>query len=166
MTPWTIQFIEFSWPEYWNGLPFPFPGDLPNPGIEPRSPTLQADSLPAEPPGKFKDHKLLGNQSSLGKPEAKEVTNSQRKKLTNSGTVLESLRKSSWVLTNQASSIWEASECSGSIFSLRSEGSESQFLGRLIRSLGSPRKREGSRASEEEKRVWNSQGEGKNKYLF
>ena len=122
--PWTIQFIEFSWPEYWNGLPFPFPGDLPNPGIEPRSPTLQADSLPAEPPGKFKDHKLLGNQSSLGKPEAKEVTNSQRKKLTNSGTVLESLRKSSWVLTNQASSIWEASECSGSIFSLRSEGSE------------------------------------------
>ena len=37
MTPWTIQFIEFSWPEYWNGLPFPFPGDLPNPGIEPRS---------------------------------------------------------------------------------------------------------------------------------
>ena len=100
------------------------PGDLPNPGIEPRSPTLQADSLPAEPPGKLKDHKLLGNQSSLGKPEAKEVTNSQRKKLTNSGTVLESLRKSSWVLTNQASSIWEASECSGSIFSLRSEGSE------------------------------------------
>ena len=116
--------MGFPGQEYWNGLPFPFPGDLPNPGIEPRSPTLQADSLPAEPPGKFKDHKLLGNQSSLGKPEAKEVTNSQRKKLTNSGTVLESLRKSSWVLTNQASSIWEASECSGSIFSLRSEGSE------------------------------------------
>ena len=40
--------MEFSRPEYWSGLPFPFPGDLPNPGIEHRSPTLQADSLPAE----------------------------------------------------------------------------------------------------------------------
>ena len=38
------------WPEYWSGT-FPSPGDLPNPGIEPSSPTLQADSLPAEPPG-------------------------------------------------------------------------------------------------------------------
>ena len=44
----------FSRPEYWSGLPFPSPGDLPNPGIEPRSPTLQADSLPAEPQGKPK----------------------------------------------------------------------------------------------------------------
>ena len=43
---------EFSRPEYWSGKPFPSPGDLPNPGIEPRSPTLQADSLPAEPQGK------------------------------------------------------------------------------------------------------------------
>ena len=38
-------------PEYWNGQPFPPPRDLPNPGIEPRSPALQADSLPAEPSG-------------------------------------------------------------------------------------------------------------------
>ena len=38
--------------EYWSGLPFPSPGDLPNPGIEPRSPTLQADALPSKPPGK------------------------------------------------------------------------------------------------------------------
>ena len=37
--------------EYWRGLPFPSPGDLPDPGIEPGSPTLQADSLPSEPPG-------------------------------------------------------------------------------------------------------------------
>ena len=37
---------------YWNGLSFPSPGDLPNPGIEPRSPALQADSLPTEPPEK------------------------------------------------------------------------------------------------------------------
>ena len=51
-TPWTIQSIEFSRPEYWSGYPFPCPGDLPNPGIEPRSPALQADSLPFEPQGK------------------------------------------------------------------------------------------------------------------
>ena len=38
--------------EYWSGLPCPRPGDLPNPGIEPRSPALQMDSLPSEPPGK------------------------------------------------------------------------------------------------------------------
>ena len=44
--------MEFSRPEYWSGYPFPSPGDLPNPGIEPRSPALQADSLPAEPRGK------------------------------------------------------------------------------------------------------------------
>ena len=37
--------------EYWSGLPFPSPGDLPDPGIEPRSPALQADALPSEPPG-------------------------------------------------------------------------------------------------------------------
>ena len=44
--------MGFSRQEYWSGLPFPAPGDLPNPGIEPRSPTLQACSLPFEPPGK------------------------------------------------------------------------------------------------------------------
>ena len=38
--------------KYWSGLPFPAPGPLPNPGIEPGSPALQADSLPSEPPGK------------------------------------------------------------------------------------------------------------------
>ena len=41
--------------EYWSGLPCPPPGDLPNPGIKPRSPALQADSLPSEPPGKPKN---------------------------------------------------------------------------------------------------------------
>ena len=44
--------MEFSKPEYWSGLPCPPPGDLPNPGIEPRSPALQADSLQSEPLGK------------------------------------------------------------------------------------------------------------------
>ena len=51
VTPWTIvyqapQSMEFSRQEYWSGLPFPSPGDLPNPGTEPRSPILQADALP------------------------------------------------------------------------------------------------------------------------
>ena len=44
--------MEFSRQEYWSELAFPSPGDLPNPGIEPGSPALQADALPSEPPGK------------------------------------------------------------------------------------------------------------------
>ena len=56
-TPWTIAgqaplSMEFSRQEYWSGLPFPSPGDLPDPGIEPRSSALQADSLSSEPPRK------------------------------------------------------------------------------------------------------------------
>ena len=47
--------MEFSRPEYWSGKPFPSPGDLPNSGIKPKSPTLQVDSLPTEPPGKPKN---------------------------------------------------------------------------------------------------------------
>ena len=52
-TPWSVDLhaplsIGFSRQEYWSGLPFPSPGDLPDPGIEPRSPALQADSLPVE----------------------------------------------------------------------------------------------------------------------
>ena len=54
-TPWIIQSVEFSRPEYWSGWPFLSPGVLPNPGMEPRSSTLQVDSLPAEPRGKPKN---------------------------------------------------------------------------------------------------------------
>ena len=43
--------MEFSRQEYWSGLPFPSPGDLPDPRIEPQSPALQVDALPSEPPG-------------------------------------------------------------------------------------------------------------------
>ena len=55
-TPWTVAYqappsMEFSRQEYWSELPFPSPGDLPNPGIEPRSPTFQADTLTSELPG-------------------------------------------------------------------------------------------------------------------
>jgi len=45
--------MGFSRQEYWNGLPFPSPGDLPNPGIKPWSPALQAVSLQTEPPRKL-----------------------------------------------------------------------------------------------------------------
>ena len=47
--------MGFSRQEYWSGLPFPSPGDLPDPGIKPRSCMLQMDSLPREPPGKPQD---------------------------------------------------------------------------------------------------------------
>ena len=57
MTPLTIAHqallsLEFSRQEYWNGYPFPSPGDFLDPGIEPGYPALQADSLSSEPPGK------------------------------------------------------------------------------------------------------------------
>ena len=57
VTPWTVAHqappsMGFSRQEYWSGLPFPSPGDLPDPGIELRSPALQADALTSEPPGK------------------------------------------------------------------------------------------------------------------
>ena len=57
-TPWTVAHqappsMGFSRQEYWSGLPFSSPGDLPNPGIEPRSPALQADTFISEPPGKY-----------------------------------------------------------------------------------------------------------------
>ena len=52
--------MGFSRQEYWSGLPFPSPGDLPNPGIEPGSPVLQADTLPSEPPGKSGLNVCLG----------------------------------------------------------------------------------------------------------
>ena len=56
--------MEFSRQEYWSGLPLPSPGDLPDPGIEPRSPALQADSLPSELPGKQHEHRLAVGETS------------------------------------------------------------------------------------------------------
>ena len=69
--PWTVAHqaplsIGFFRQEYWSRLPFPSPGDLPDPEIEPGSPALQADSLPSEPPGKpihiTKELQILGSQ--------------------------------------------------------------------------------------------------------
>ena len=53
-TPWTVAYqasltMGFFRQEYWSGLPFPSPGDLPDPGIEPRSPALQTDALTSQP---------------------------------------------------------------------------------------------------------------------
>ena len=69
VTPWTVTYqapttMGFPRQECWNGLPFPFPGDLPNPGIEAGSLALQADALPSEPPGK--PHELYSPWNSPG----------------------------------------------------------------------------------------------------
>ena len=65
VTPWTIahqapRSMGFSRQEYWSGLPFPSPGDLPHQGIEPRSPTLQADALTSAPPGRPRFNPWVG----------------------------------------------------------------------------------------------------------
>ena len=68
--------MEFSRQEHWSGLPFSFPGNLPDPGIKPRSPALQAGSLPSEIPGKPPFH---------GRTTAKPKTNTQKLVLVDSG---------------------------------------------------------------------------------
>ena len=62
--------MGFSRREYWSGLPFAYPGDLPDPGIEPRSPALRADSLLSEPPGKpiwYKEVAITNGENVTGK---------------------------------------------------------------------------------------------------
>ena len=63
VTPWAIQSMEFSRPEYWSGSLFPFPGDLPNSGIEPRSPALQAESYQLSYQGKPQECVIVGKQN-------------------------------------------------------------------------------------------------------
>ena len=67
VTPWTVALqaplsMEFSREEYWSGLPFPSLGDLPNPRIEPRCPTLEADYLLSETPGKLVESFIQGSR--------------------------------------------------------------------------------------------------------
>ena len=74
--PWTVAHqaplsMGFSRQEYWSGLPFPSPGDLPDPGMEPRSPTLQADALTSAPPGKPLNTRILTSKISKGGKEAR-----------------------------------------------------------------------------------------------
>ena len=78
VTPWTVAYqaspsMGFSRQECWSGLPFPSPGDLPDPEIEPTSPASQADALPSEPPGKWEAKrsaslviKRVGQEAPLG----------------------------------------------------------------------------------------------------
>ena len=72
VTPWTIAYqaprsMGFSRQECWSGLPFSSPGNLPDPGIEPRSPTLQANALPSEPPGKLENVVQFSSVQSLSR---------------------------------------------------------------------------------------------------
>ena len=69
-TPWTIAHqiplsVEFSRQEYWGGLSFSFPGDLPNTGIEPSSPALAGSFFTTEPPGKLKVHEVLWERAEV-----------------------------------------------------------------------------------------------------
>ena len=76
MTPWTVAYqaplsMEFSRQEYWIGVPFSPPGDLPNPGIEPRSPALQADSLVCEPPRNNRKKIVIAIGSNMANMESR-----------------------------------------------------------------------------------------------
>ena len=75
-TPWTVAYqaslsMRFSRQEYWSGLPFPFPGNLPNPGIKPRSPTLQTDALTSAPPGKPSNERIQVLTPKISREERK-----------------------------------------------------------------------------------------------
>ena len=70
-TPWTVAYqaplsMGFSRQGYWSGVLFPSPGDLPNPGIEPRSPTLQTDALTSAPPGNTNVNFLVDDKDLFG----------------------------------------------------------------------------------------------------
>ena len=72
MTPWTVACqaplsMEFSRQEHWSGLPFPPPGDLPDPGIEPSSPELAGGFFTIEPPGKPDDLNINDKESKEGR---------------------------------------------------------------------------------------------------
>ena len=82
VTPWTVAYqalrsMGFSRQEYWSGLPFPFPGDLPNPGIKPGSPALQTDPLPSKPLG---NPYLSIVRTIYDKPTANIILNSENMK--------------------------------------------------------------------------------------
>ena len=110
-TPWTAahqapQSVGFSRQEYWSGLPFPSPGDLPNPGIEPESPALQADASLSEPPARlFSKSVILSRGSNLSPYDRKRYTPRSPKRLLHSGVdevPYLSLGAPFWSLGNQA----------------------------------------------------------------
>ena len=106
MTPWTVAHqappsMGFSRQEYWSGLPFPSPGDLPHPGMEPRSPALKADALPSEPPGKshvYNSHSRIRKQASLAFTRYRGGAEGRRKRkvLTGGGRRRRLFKEQSW----------------------------------------------------------------------
>ena len=109
--PWTVahqapQSVGFSRQEYWSGLPFPSPGDLPNPGIQPESPALQADASLSEPPARlFSKSVILSRGSNLSPYDRKRYTPRSPKRLLHSGVdevPYLSLGAPFWSLGNQA----------------------------------------------------------------
>ena len=90
----------FSRHEYWSGLPFPSPGDLPDPGIEPRSPSLEADALTSEPPGKMIQN--LENKMAL-QINRLETRIEKRQKMFNKD--LEEIKKSQLIMNNAITEI-------------------------------------------------------------
>ena len=110
MTPWTTAHqaplsIGFCRQEYWSGLPFLSPWGLPDPGIEPRSPVLQADSLPSELPWKTRKRRGMVNQVLWESSERQQADGLGLKMKGQSGTGVtglchegESSAKSVWVL--------------------------------------------------------------------
>ena len=84
--PWTVTYqappsMEFSRQQCWSGLPFPSPRDLPDPGVEPMSPALQADALLSELTGKAL---LITNLEEIIESKYQELFNGERGKATNS----------------------------------------------------------------------------------
>ena len=80
-TPWTGAHqaplsMEFSRQEYWSGVPFPFPGDLSDAGIEPRSPVLQADSLQSNQEGKPMSCNTFPNETCVGRTQVTSILDS------------------------------------------------------------------------------------------
>ena len=95
VTPWAVAYeappsMGFSRQEYWSGLPFPSPGDLPDPGIKPRSPALQADTLPSRPPGDIGHSIYSTEEGSL-----KEMRNCETYKLDTKREIIHSKNTSS-----------------------------------------------------------------------
>ena len=87
-TPWTVAYqappsMGFSRQEYWSGLPFPSPGDLPDPGIKPGFPAFQADALTSEPPGKLRKEQFQTHFMMPSSPLYQNQTDTTQKKTEN-----------------------------------------------------------------------------------
>ena len=147
MIPWTVACqvplsMGFSRHEHWNGLPFPSPDDLPNPGIKPRSSAFQADSLPAELPGKPKNtgvgslsllQGIFPTQRSNPGPtlQADSLTAELPGKPKNTG--VGSLALLQWIFPNQESN-QDLLHCRWILYQLSYQGSPGEAMGEAQKS--------------------------------